>query len=198
MKKQLSIIALTIILFATVLIIMSCSGTPPTANNTAGNTNSNNTNVNSNSASSRIPPVEDCTPEPSATTKPLKIKKGFMENMNREPYLVNQNSRNFDFRLDDDSGEVIMYIWGKVFISRGKLVLDDFNQTFKGFMKQGCVKKIVFGRPAGSLTTTVSATDFTYEACEYPNELCANGTCAPQGSCQPLTNTNTRANSNMN
>ena len=194
MKKQLSIIAFTIILFAAVLGIMSCSGTPPT-NNTANS----NTNAESNTALVKSALVEDCVPS-GTTTIPIKIREGVERNIGRDQNLSKQYGtvrKNFEFQPVMESGEAVLYIWGKVFVKNPSL--DGLNQTFKFFMKQGCVNRIVFGQPPSPPTITVTARDFTYEACEAPNDICADGSCQLPANCPHFdANSNTNKNSNTN
>ncbi len=197
MKNRLTAITSAIILFAAVLISLSCKDVPQnnttsntTANNTVANVNQNNSVQNSESDSAL---TLDCR-----ETNPRRRQEVFdkiEENIGNNTILQYQYEYGkFDFDVVDSGGDLVVYFWGRVYTKKEDKV-DDLNKTFKKLVKNGCVSKVVFSEPANAKATALPG--FEYNLCESPNEVCSDGVC--RNGCKKKeddgnTNTNTNAN----
>ncbi len=180
MKNRLTAITLATILFAAVLMSLSCQDASQNtnntmANNTAMNANQSNSDQNSDSDSTL---GEDCTGK-NVEARKRKVFGKIEGNIKGNPFLDKQYSNNrFDFDVVVNNEDLVVYFWGVVLTKKEDKV-DDLNRTFKKFVKNGCVSKVVFGEPPNDRATVLRG--FEYELCESPNEVCSNGTCGPRG-----------------
>lgn len=195
MKNRLTAITFAAILFAAVLLSLSCKDT--SQNNTMSNTTANNTvaNVNQNNSVQNSESVSTLAFDCNGTNeqKITKVNAKMLQNIQGDLDLQKQYSNGkFNFNVAENSGNVVLYIWGRVHTEKEDKV-DDLNKTFKKFVKKGCVAKVIFGEPAKDKATTSQG--FEYSLCEYPNEVCSNGEC--RLGCLVKIEDNTNANSNM-
>lgn len=219
MKKQLTITALLIVLLAAVLISLSCNGPTTPTNNTAAP--SNNGGINSTAPSNTEESIlvdEDPDCSGNSADKPAKIKDGIERNIRSHSNLRNQydTAHNFHFQpVVDADGDVILYIWGKIYMKSKRDEFNNFHNAYKYYRKKGCVKKIVFGQPTEISPSTpnpnhtTSEIAFQFVACEDPNHLCNDGSCKDDCNgnlsisnknvnMRPNTNTNPNSNTNSN
>lgn len=191
MKNTLIKIALTNVLLTAVLVSLSCTDVPQ--NKTVVNSPANNSvaqkNTNQNDAGIL---TQDCSGDPPVRQK--KIKDGIKASIDKENDLKYQLKKRFDFEpiVDSTSGDAVLYIWGNVYTdAKG---LNKLNNTYEGYVKKGCVTKVVFDK-APTVETLNSG--FQFDLCESPNQVCSNGTC--QETCsKEIDDKNTNADSNAN
>lgn len=191
MKHRLIAKIFAVISLAAVIASLSCTDAPQ--NNTANkiNTAGNDVGGNSNTETGSSANDPDCSGD--ASVKQKKIKDGVKANIDKKDPLKYQYPNNFEYEpVMGANDDATLYIWGKILTSRQDL--DELNKTYKGFIKKGCVTKVVFA-PAPNVKATASGFDF--ELCESPHQVCSNGTC--QQTCPKIdANTNTNTNTNIN
>lgn len=184
MKNTLVKISLANVLVAAVLLSLSCSDVPQ--NKTVVNTPANNTIAVNNEK-----PANDILTENCDGDKKQKVKDGMTAKINSYDGLKYQLKKRFDFEpVVQSNGDVVLYIWGNVFTDAKNL--PQLNKTYEGFVKKGCVTKVVFDKAPEK---TELNPGFDYELCEDPNQVCSNGTC--QQNC-PKETDNENANTNSN
>lgn len=191
MKNQFTSALLTVVLFASALLNLSCNTTQKGNASPINTTSANNTSVNS---AQNSPPsvLTDCSGDP--TGKKDKIKKGVGDNIKKDKNLDPQyNAKKFDFEpVIESSGDATLYIWGSVYTSVADL--DNLNKTYKDYMKKGCVTKVAFNSAPGA---PASILPFEFNICEHPNQICSNGICAENcAKKEENVNSNNRTNSN--
>lgn len=172
MKNNLLKFSLINILLAGVLFMMSCGEKPqnkppvPAPANNAANNTSNNTAALNNTNQNE--PDEKCDGD-----KVTLVKNGMEAKINAKNNLKYQYKTNFDFKpVADANNNVTVYIWGKFFTDKKEL--DELNKTYKGFVKKGCIERVIFDQEP-----TIKTLDpgFEYSLCEAPNQVCSDGTC---------------------
>lgn len=185
MKKLLSITFLTIVSLASVLLNLSCNGTPQNNGGTL-QTNTANTNaVNGNTApdntdrASTASVADVCSGNPSE--KKEKIKRKIKENIEGDDKLSYQYKKRFDFEpVMDTNGDATLYIWGSIFIQNKNDDFDNLHKKYKDYVKRQCVVKVVYTSPPTPGISTTTLQNFEYTTlCEYPNQICP-----PEGTCQ--------------
>ncbi len=199
MKNRLTTMILAIILCAAVLMSLSCKGT--SQNTTSSNNAASNTAVNINQNISVQDGESDTTLDikcdVSNPNRQQEVFNKIEKDIQKEPILKYEyEDGKFDFDVVDESGKLVVYIWGRVYTAPEDKV-DALNKTFKKLVKKGCVSKVVFGEPTGD--KTLAPRGFEYNLCESPNGVCADGTCK-QGCLllKPEDNTNMSTNANAN
>jgi hypothetical protein len=186
MKKLLSITLLAIFSLASVLLNLSCNGTPQNnggtlQNNTVGSNAVNGNAVPDNTDQfTKTSVAEVCSGSPSE--KQGKIRAKIKENIEGDDRLNYQYEKRFDFEpVMETNGDATLYIWGSIFIYDPKQDLDNLHKKYKDYFKKGCVAKVVFTpppTPPPGVTTTILR-NFEYTTlCEAPNQIC-------YGICQP-------------
>ncbi|MDQ2746293.1 MAG: hypothetical protein M3T96_03430 [Acidobacteriota bacterium] len=174
MKNRLIANVIAIFLGAAVLISLSCKHIPQNTSNTATNANQSGSTQNGEYVSAL---GEDCSGNNDDKIKKVKRRMGKKIGGSSilNPQYKEDGSGNFDFNVLDVNGDVVLYVWGFVYTEPENNV-DELNKIFKGFVKKGCVAKVVFGESSDD--TTIRSRGFEYNLCEYPNEVCSNGICS--------------------
>lgn len=177
MKNHLFKFSLINVLLAAALFMMSCAETAPNkppannASNNASNSAANNTVQNN---TNQTEPDENCDGD-----KVTLVTQGMEAKINAKNNLKYQYKTNFDFKaVADANNNVTVYIWGKFFTDKREL--DELNKTYKGFVKRGCIAKVIFDQEP-----TIKTLDpgFEYSLCEAPNKVCSDGSCREPQSC---------------
>lgn len=107
--------------------------------------------------------------------------------------LENHVKAEVEIAGDADSQYLEVYLTGSAL---GEDELEDLSKIVRKFMHkdQNCVKKAIFiVAPDANTNESKRARGFEWTSCEYPTQLCSNGTCS--NSCPNKANMNT-ANTN--
>ena len=161
MKNRSIRFVLPLVLFAVVLLSLSC-GTPTANENTNANTTRGEAACDVTDINARAVAVQN------------KVK----DKIDGKAKLKNQaDNGKFKYKVrKSPGGDYLEAIFeGQV---SGDDELKNLADILNDFQKDGCLKRVVFVAPGGTPTDpSVAAVGFEWSSCEWPQVACAGGSC---------------------